>query len=654
MESGGGARRGRTVIDPKVRQVGFVTPGEQDGPAGVSSSSAQVNAPDSPAPVMIPPAPRVAVPAAADHSPPKPAAPVPIPPRSPPLPPRNFDAEDEMPLGSYNPGGEGVLAGSPNSSYGKASSEKAEIGDLSPTMVAELNSSMMEMSLERSKYELPVPEKENESTADVISERVEVPAINNNEGPENDARQRKLKDRTSKAERRALQESQRAAKEAARASAAVAKAKAPPQKKDGSNEKKGVDKKPVDKRGEKDKKKEVVVPEKDKRKDAPAPRLQFDDEQKVAKARRRAIVEQTTETKHRVELFRHLPQFVPATQLQALEEKYLQNDTMHIHPAVYQVGLKYLTWDIVGGNARCVAMLEAFKEMIRDYTTPPQKVMSRDLTAKINSHVSFLSTCRPLSISMGNAIRSFKLKIGKLRDTLTEAEAKSSLVSHLETFAQEKIILADKEIVKHAVTKIIDGDVVLTHGFSCVVEMVLSHAHSIGKKFRVVVMDSRPRLEGRILLRSLLAQGVQCTYTHINAVTYIMQEVTKVFLGAASILANGTVYSRVGTAAAAMVAHGYRVPVMICCETYKFHERVQLDSICSNELGDPDALVGVAGRKEFRELVGWDGSEHLRLLNLTYDATPADYVSMIITEHGMVPPTSVPVILREYRKEPIL
>ncbi|EFJ31649.1 hypothetical protein SELMODRAFT_31552, partial [Selaginella moellendorffii] len=465
------------------------------------------------------------------------------------------------------------------------------------------------------------------------------------------------KDRTSKAERRALQESQRAAKEAARASGnqtffmpGMWEAGTNPCLAQRPNEKKGVDKKPVDKRGEKDKKKEVVVPEKDKRKDAPAPRLQFDDEQKVAKARRRAIVEQTTETKHRVELFRHLPQFVPATQLQALEEKYLQNDTMHIHPAV---GLKYLTWDIVGGNARCVAMLEAFKEMIRDYTTPPQKVMSRDLTAKINSHVSFLSTCRPLSISMGNAIRSFKLKIGKLRDTLTEAEAKSSLVSHLETFAQEKIILADKEIVKHAVTKIIDGDVVLTHGFSCVVEMVLSHAHSIGKKFRVVVMDSRPRLEGRILLRSLLAQGVQCTYTHINAVTYIMQEVTKVFLGAASILANGTVYSRVGTAAAAMVAHGYRVPVMICCETYKFHERVQLDSICSNELGDPDALVGVAGRKEFRELVGWDGSEHLRLLNLTYDATPADYVSMIITEHGMVPPTSVPVILREYRKEPI-
>jgi translation initiation factor eIF-2B subunit delta len=81
---------------------------------------------------------------------------------------------------------------------------------------------------------------------------------------------------------------------------------------------------------------------------------------------------------------------------------------------------------------------------------------------------------------------------------------------------------------------------------------------------------------------------------------------------------------------------------------------VQLDSITSNELGDPDALVKVPGRNDLSALEGWADNEHLQLLNLTYDATPADYVSMIITELGMVPPTSVPVILREYRKEPTI
>lgn len=194
--------------------------------------------------------------------------------------------------------------------------------------------------------------------------------------------------------------------------------------------------------------------------------------------------------------------------------------------------------------------------------------------------------CRPLSISMGNAIRFLKTRIAKVPVALPEAEAKTSLVAQIDTFVQDKIFFADKEIVKHAVTKIRDGDVLLTHGCSCVVEMILLRAKELGKRFRVVIVDSRPKLEGTGLLRRLLSKNINCTYTHVNATPYIMHEVTRVFLGAASVLANGTVYSRVGTACVAMVAHAQSVPVMICCETYKFHERVQLDSITFNELGN--------------------------------------------------------------------
>jgi translation initiation factor eIF-2B subunit delta len=66
------------------------------------------------------------------------------------------------------------------------------------------------------------------------------------------------------------------------------------------------------------------------------------------------------------------------------------------------------------------------------------------------------------------------------------------------------------------------------------------------------------------------------------------KQVTKVFLGAYTLLVNGHLMSRAGTAMVAMVASAYNVPVIVCCETYKFCERVQIDSICFNELGDPD------------------------------------------------------------------
>jgi translation initiation factor eIF-2B subunit delta len=39
------------------------------------------------------------------------------------------------------------------------------------------------------------------------------------------------------------------------------------------------------------------------------------------------------------------------------------------------------------------------------------------------------------------------------------------------------------------------------------------------------------------------------------------------------------------------------------------------------------------------------------MLNLVYDLTPAHYISQVITEVGIIPPTSVPVVIREYRRE---
>ena len=258
---------------------------------------------------------------------------------------------------------------------------------------------------------------------------------------------------------------------------------------------------------------------------------------------------------------------------------------MSYPPGTFQVGLQYLSGDISGGNDRCIAMLLAFREAINDYSTPAEKILSRDLTAKISSYVSFLIECRPLSISMGNAIRFLKNRITKLPLALSESEAKASLQSDIDHFINEKIIVAGKVIVSHAVTKIRDDDVLLTYGSPSVVEMIFDHAHELGKKFRVVVVDSRPNHEGQGLLRRLVAKGISCTYAHINALSYIMREVTRVFLGASSVLSNGTVYTRVGTASVAMVAHAFGVPVLMCCEAYKFHERVQLDSICFNELG---------------------------------------------------------------------
>ena len=79
--------------------------------------------------------------------------------------------------------------------------------------------------------------------------------------------------------------------------------------------------------------------------------------------------------------------------------------------------------------------------------------------------------------------------------------------------------------------------------------------------------------------------GIPCTYLLLPSLGSVITEVDTIFLGAHSIHANGAVCSRAGTALVAMLAKQHSVPVVVCCETYKFSDGVQLDSFTKNELG---------------------------------------------------------------------
>ncbi|KAK5853014.1 hypothetical protein PBY51_006838 [Eleginops maclovinus] len=320
---------------------------------------------------------------------------------------------------------------------------------------------------------------------------------------------------------------------------------------------------------------------------------------KLAKKLERQQIPLRSDYGHKVSLFSHLHQYsrkAPLTQQLGIPSTV-------IHPAIVRLGLQYSQGIVAGSNARSVALLHAFKQVIMDYSTPPNEELSRDLVNKLKPYISFLNQCRPLSASMGNAIKYIKKEISNIPSQCKEEEAKSKLLSCIERYIDEKINLAAKAIAKSSIEKISDGDVILVYGCSSLVNHILCEAFDKKRKFRVIVVDSRPRLEGREALRRLVKRGISCTYVLISAVSYILPEVSKVFLGAHALLANGYVMSRVGTSQIALVAKAFNVPVLVCCETYKFCERVQTDSFVSNELDDPDDLI--VTRKGRTQLENW-------------------------------------------------
>lgn len=245
---------------------------------------------------------------------------------------------------------------------------------------------------------------------------------------------------------------------------------------------------------------------------------------------------------------------------------------------------------------------------------------------------------------MGNAIRWLKVGISEVDPDTPESQAKADLCDAIDNFIRERITVADQVIATSAAEKICDGDTILTYAKSSIVQQILAEAFRQGKKFKVIVADSRPLFEGKNLARALADLGLDVQYSLIQAISHVIKGVTKVFLGAHAMMSNGRLYSRVGTAIVAMTAKDADIPVIVCCESVKFTDRVALDSIVMNEIAPPDELV-LQGNSS-TSLNKWRDTPNLQLLNLMYDLTPADYITMIITEYGSLPPSSVPVVHR--------
>lgn len=310
-----------------------------------------------------------------------------------------------------------------------------------------------------------------------------------------------------------------------------------------------------------------------------------------------------------------------------------------VHPMVVSVGLQMSDFTLCGSSARCVAMLIAFKHAIQVYSTPVGTSLARHLTSHyLSPQIDFLKSCRPLSESMGNAIRFLKKRIVEIDPSVDDETAKAAVCEDIDTFIRERVYVTGHAIAQAASKQIKDGAVVLVYAKSSVIEQTLLHAFKSGTKFRVIVADSRPLFEGKSFARSFIRAGVQTEYVPLSGIAQAVRAATVVLLGAHSMLSNGRLQSRIGTAALSMLAYKAGLPVVVCCESLKFSGKVALDSLVQNEVAPPDDLLG--------STPGWRDNDNLQPLNLMYDVTPAEYIRMVICEYGSLPPSSVPVVHR--------
>jgi translation initiation factor eIF-2B subunit delta len=220
-------------------------------------------------------------------------------------------------------------------------------------------------------------------------------------------------------------------------------------------------------------------------------------------------------TPARLSLFDHLPR------KQLIVNPYSIEKEHSLHPATIKLGLLYEKGAVQSDDDRVVALLAAFLHVIKDYKTPPNKILSWDLDKHIRTQVQHLVNCRQHSMGMGNLIKYIRHEISHIAPEHSEADAKAYLTDKLTIFLEERIVYARESITKYCGSAIRDGDVILTFGSSPLIRQILLTAATT-KRFRLIVVDTRPLNEGLQTLAAL-SPYVRCVHTQLAGAATTMR-----------------------------------------------------------------------------------------------------------------------------------
>ena len=235
-----------------------------------------------------------------------------------------------------------------------------------------------------------------------------------------------------------------------------------------------------------------------------------------------------------------------------------------------------------------------------------------------------LSASRPTAVNLSWALERMK----KARDAEAEAIA---------IFNED--LAANRAMGEHGAGLIPEGARVLTY---CNTGALATSGHGTAfgvirsaiqkrKNVSVITCETRPYLQGaRLTAWECVREGIPCTLITDNMAGHLMSrgEADLVIVGADRIAANGDTANKIGTYMLAVLARRHRLPFYVAAPLSTF---------------DPGLADGSAIPIEERaaqEVTGYRGSrwapEGIAVRNPAFDVTPAELITGIISEKGVV------------------
>ena len=160
---------------------------------------------------------------------------------------------------------------------------------------------------------------------------------------------------------------------------------------------------------------------------------------------------------------------------------------------------------------------------------------------------------------------------------------------------------------------------------------VIRSAVEAGKKISVFADETRPFLQGaRLTAWEMVQENIPVTLITDNMAGHLMKcgEIDAVIVGTDRVAANGDVANKIGTYMVAVLAHRHNIPFYVACPLSTIDMQLPHGDAIPIEERSHDEVTGFGAQR-------W-APAGVQVRNPAFDVTPAELVSALITEKGVV------------------
>ncbi len=278
----------------------------------------------------------------------------------------------------------------------------------------------------------------------------------------------------------------------------------------------------------------------------------------------------------------------------------------------------------------CAAAFGIALEARRQQDRPP-----REFETAMEAAFKTLAASRPTAVNLFWALERMR---GVLAANHDPKSAAAKLVeAALALFVAD--VEANRAIGRAGAALVPDGARVLTHcntgalataGHGTALGVIRS-ARDQGKRVSVIASETRPYLQGaRLTAWEMIQEKIPVTLITDSMAGHLMSlgKIDLVLVGADRIAANGDVANKIGTYTLAVLAERHRIPFYVAAPLSSVDISVADGSVIPIEERSASEVTGYAGMQ-------W-APEGVNVANPAFDITPAELVSGLFTEKGVV------------------